>query len=127
MHCPGMRSPLLTILVTFVPVVLLALLMPQWLPDALIVVMIGETGFFTAVANRLVQLKRECGTIPYRLRYPFFVFGAGLLCYGLISFAYVSASARPFVALLGALAFAASKFWISRGPLWPFDRRPASA
>jgi hypothetical protein len=109
-------------------VLLLALLKPDWLTGtALIIVVTADMVFFRDVSYQLRDLARETRTVPYRLRYPFFPLFAGLLAYGAISFGYISTSAVPVVAVAAAAAIAASKLWISTGPLWPYAVKTAAA
>jgi hypothetical protein len=75
----AVKKPVSVALLTFVPVVLLALLKPDWLAaTALIIVVMADVLFFRDVSYRLRDAARA-GTVPYRLRYPFFPFLAGLL------------------------------------------------
>ena len=121
-----MKRPVPIALLTFVPVLLLALLKREWFTGGtLIVVVLADICFFRDVSYRLRDLARK-GALPYRLRYPFFLVGLGLLCYGGISFGYVAASAIPLVAVTAAAIIAASKQWISTGPLWPNPRGTAA-
>jgi hypothetical protein len=125
-HVTRMKRPIPVALLTFVPVLLLALLKPDWLSGtALIIVVMADVMFFRDVSYNLRDLARE-GALPYRLRYPFFLFGVGLLGYGAISFNYVSIIAAPFIAVAAAAAIAASKLWISNGPLWPYAATTAA-
>ena len=120
------KRPIPVALLTFVPVLLLALLKPDWLSGAaLIIVVMADVMFFRDVSYKLRDVARK-GAVPYRLRYPFFLFGAGLLGYGAISFNYVSTTAAPLMALAAAAAIAASKLWISTGPLWPYAAETAT-
>ena len=122
-----MKRPISVALLTLVPVVLLALLKPEWLTAmALIIVVIGDLMFFRDVSYQLRDAARQ-GTVPYRLRYPFFPFLTGFLAYGAISFGYIPMSAVPVVAVVAAAAIAASKLWISKGPLWPYPAKTAAA
>jgi len=108
-------------MLTFVPVVLLALLKPVWLSGtALIIVVMADVMFARDVSYRLRDAAR-LGPVPYRLRYPFVAFAAGLFGYGAISFGYVAMGWVPAVAVLAAAAIAASKLWVGRGPLWPYS------
>lgn len=127
-HVRSVKKPIAVALLTFLPVLLLALIMPKWLTGtALIVVIIADMTFLRDVAYSLRDLKRERGTVPYRLRYPFFLFGAGFFAYCAISSGYISATAAPPVAVAAAAAIAASKLWLSTGPLWPYARKTAAA
>jgi hypothetical protein len=122
------KRPTTVALLTFVPVLLLALVKPNWLAGtALVIVVIADMMFFRDVAYRLRDITRENGTVPYRLRYPFFLFALGLVGYGAISFGYVATAAVPVTAVAAAALIAASKFWISVGPLWPYRRKTATA
>jgi len=122
-----MKKPIPVALLTFVPVLLLALLKADWLTGtALIVVVAADVAFFRDVSYQLRDITREKGTVPYRLRYPFFLFGAGLIGYGAISFGYLSPTMVPLAAVAAAAAIAASKLWISIGPLWPYAPRAAA-
>ncbi|HET7575338.1 MAG TPA: hypothetical protein VFK19_02090 [Sphingomicrobium sp.] len=116
-------------MLSFVPVLLLllALLKPEWLTGtALIIVVMADVVFFRDVSYRLRDLAR-LEAVPYRLRYPFFSFGVGLIGYGAISFGYISTYAVPIVGVAAAAAIAASKLWISSGPLWPYVSEAARA
>jgi hypothetical protein len=122
-----MKRPIPVALLTFVPVLLLALLKPNWLSGtALIIVVMADVMFFRDVSYKLRDLART-GAVPYRLRYPFLLFGAGLLSYAAISFNYVSTTAAPLIAVAAAAAIAASKLWISTGPLWPYAAKTVTA
>ena len=123
-----MKRPFVVALLPFVSVALLALLKPDWLSGAaLIIVVMADMMFFSDVTYQLRDLKREKGAVPYRLRYPFYLFGGGLLGYGVISFGYVSTADVAFVAVAAAAAIAVSKLWISTGPLWPYSPKAAPA
>lgn len=123
-----MKKPIPVALLTFAPVLLLALLKPGWLTGmALIVVVTGDMVFLRDVAYELRDLVREKGAVPYRVRYPFFLFGAVFVGYGAISFDYITAGALPFIAVAAAAAIAASKLWISAGPIWPYGPRTVAA
>lgn len=122
-----MKNPIPFALLTFVPVLLLALLKPEWLTGtALVAVVLADVTFFRDVSYKLRDLARK-ERVPYRLRYPFFAFGAGVLGYAAISYGYVPTSVVPVVAVTAAAAIAASKFWISVGPLWPYERGATAA
>jgi hypothetical protein len=116
-----MKKPVPIALLTFVPMLLVALFLPTWIGRFIIVVLIADVSFFRDVSYQLRDIVREKGSVPYPVRYPFFVFAAGLLAYCAISFGYASAGAAPIVAIAGATLIAASKFLISRGPLWPYS------
>jgi hypothetical protein len=122
------KKPLPVALLTFLPVLLLALLRPHWLTGtSLIFIVTVDVMFFRDVSYRLRDLARERSPIPYRLRYPFFPFAVGLAAYGAIFFRYVSVPAVPLVAVSAAALIVASKLWISRGPLWPYGAETAAA
>jgi hypothetical protein len=126
-HVRAVKKPIPVALLTLVPVLLLALLKPEWLTGtALIIVVMADVMFFRDVSYKLRDLAR-LEAVPYRLRYPFFLFGAGLLGYGVISFGYISTYAIPIVGVAAAVAIAASKLWISGGPLWPYASKVAPA
>jgi hypothetical protein len=121
------KKPIFVALLTFIPVVVLAMLKPEWLTaTALVIIAMTDVIFFRDVSYQLRDAARK-GSVPYRLRYPFFPFLAGFLTYGAISFQYVSMPAVPVVAVLAAAAIAASKLWISRGPLWPYPAKRVGA
>ncbi len=121
-----MKKPISVAFSTFVPVVLLALLKPEWLvAKTLVAASLVDVVFFRDVSLRLRDLTCETDAVPYRVRYPFFPILAGWLGYTAISFDGVSANAIPVVAVASAAAIAAAKFWISKGPLWPYPTEAA--
>jgi hypothetical protein len=122
------KKPAPVALLTFIPVLLLALLRPDWLTGtALLLAVLVDVAFFRDVTIRLRDLIREDGAIPYKFRYPFFPLAAGLVGYGAISFGYVPSSVVAVMAIASASLIAVSKLWISSGPLWPYGAKSATA
>lgn len=122
-----MKKPLSLPLLSFVPVVLVALAMPRLLPGLITAAVIGEIGFLLPVSNRLVELKRAQGRpVPFRERQPLLLSAVGYLCYAEIALGSPSEFAARFLAIIGAASFAVSKLWLGKGGLWPF-RGPAAS
>ena len=114
-------------LLTFVPVVLLALFAPRLIENnAFLVVGLGELGFLQAYSKRLVEMKRASGPIPYRLRVPFLPFAAGMLGYLAITPGAFPLKAAPALAITAAGLIAISKLWLAQSPLWPYSNQSAA-
>jgi hypothetical protein len=74
-----MKSPIAVALLTLVPVLFLAGLVPSWLPKALTFVMIVEGGFLISMSTQAAQWKKDHGPIPFRLRQPMIL--GSLVCF----------------------------------------------
>jgi len=114
-------------LLSFVPVAALALVFPHMLASLITAAVIGEIGFLIPVSNRLVELKREQGhPVPFRDRHPLLLSLVGVCCYEAVALTSQSELDAQLLALTGAASFAASKLWLAKGRLWPYQRPAAS-
>jgi hypothetical protein len=122
-----MKQPVSLALLSFVPVAVLALILPHILASLITAAVIGEIGFLIPVSNRLVELKREEGRpVPFRERHPLLLALVGIGCYAAVALTFLSEFDARLLALTGAASFAVSKLWLGRGRLWPYQRPAAS-
>jgi hypothetical protein len=119
----AMKNPVFVALLSFVPVSLLALLLPQSLPNLITVAVVAELGFLIPVANRLIELKKEQGyPVPFRERHPVLLSAVEYVCYAAIALGSLTEPGVRLIALTGAASFAASKLWLGKSRLWPYQR-----